>query len=419
MLDASIFSKYKTKQDFDREREEFEFRKRQRALREQLMTKQLNQTESLGMEQLLAKSIQAGGVQNLSPQEQAQLQAFDIAQRTKQSVDPYGRVISNRSVFDMLPGQVRNMPPRDIMSAPIQQTQSAPPPQYSGAPAPMGSSGYNPVEANRAATAAQAQKYGLTDRPNAADTQGQMQPDTFVEPQPQERVTVSPSDTSGLLPNPQQDLYLRAGEANIDLQKQRLLEQQKAELKAAEEQAKLEKQRAAQAQANRIYQEVGVQDIDAALRILQDTPSAAGTLAAGGALIKESPAGRLNSLLKPISGGVGFERLNKMRQSSPTGASGLGSLSKPEMDLLLASLGELQVTTDPNLLSRNLMRYRNTLMDTIHGTPEHIRGLVAAGEISQDLGARLAQRYDLSGMNTPLSAGEKKELMMLREKYGR
>ena len=36
MLDANIFSKYKTKQDFDRERAEFEARKRQQALQEQL-----------------------------------------------------------------------------------------------------------------------------------------------------------------------------------------------------------------------------------------------------------------------------------------------------------------------------------------------------------------------------------------------
>lgn len=125
MLDPNIFSKYKTKQDFDLEREEFEFRKRQRQMQEQIgglqiMTAQKAlmspSQERLDMEQLLAKSIELGGVENLTPQEQAQLQAFDIAQRTKQSVDPRGNIITNRSVFDLM-----NMRPREAMNMPVRQ----------------------------------------------------------------------------------------------------------------------------------------------------------------------------------------------------------------------------------------------------------------------------------------------------------
>ena len=135
MLDPNIFSRYKTKADFDREAQEFEYRKRQQALQEQLgqvqlaqAQKQLAQPEQLGMEQLIAKSIQLGG--NLSPQEQAQLQAYDIAQRTKQSVDPRGNIVTNRSLFDLLPNQVNQMPTRQVMNMPVAAT-----PTY--APQPM------------------------------------------------------------------------------------------------------------------------------------------------------------------------------------------------------------------------------------------------------------------------------------------
>ena len=108
MLDPSVFSRYKSVEDFTRERDEFEARKRAAALQEQLsglqvqgLQKQLSTPEALSNEQILAKAVQAGGIGGLSPQEQAQLQAFDIMQRTKQSVDPRGNIITTRSVYDM------------------------------------------------------------------------------------------------------------------------------------------------------------------------------------------------------------------------------------------------------------------------------------------------------------------------------
>lgn len=136
MLDANVFSRYKSVQDFSREREEFEARKRAAALQEQLgqlqmqgMQQKLNTPEQLTPEQILAKAIQ-GGAENLTPQEQAQLKAYDVLQRTKQSVDPRGNIITNRSIYDMLPGEVNQMPPRQAMQMPTRLAPiSAPPPQ--------------------------------------------------------------------------------------------------------------------------------------------------------------------------------------------------------------------------------------------------------------------------------------------------
>ena len=148
MLDPSVFSRYKSVEDFTRERDEFEARKRAAALQEQLsglqvqgLQKQLSTPEALSNEQILAKAVQAGGIGGLSPQEQAQLQAFDIMQRTKQSQNPYtGNIITNRSIYDMLPGQVAQMPPRDVMNMPTRAPMptQAPPQQPFPYPMPPG-----------------------------------------------------------------------------------------------------------------------------------------------------------------------------------------------------------------------------------------------------------------------------------------
>jgi hypothetical protein len=206
MLDSSIFSRIKTKQDFDREREEFEARKRQQAMQEQLgglqvmqAQRSLSQPEQLGMEQLLSKAIQGGGVQNLSPAEQAQLQAYDIAQRTKQSVDPRGNIVTNRSVFDMLPSQINKLPPNQVLNTPTSMNSFS------------GGAGVDPmVAANQAAAAARAAELGQANMPN---TQGQLQP-------PQNKiVTVNPADFGVTSPYGQEDVNKKTAEANIELQK--------------------------------------------------------------------------------------------------------------------------------------------------------------------------------------------------------
>jgi hypothetical protein len=112
-LDPSVFGSLNSKADYDRQKQELNRQKQMEALQMSVLQRQA-QPDPLGTEQLLAKAIQLGGVGNLSPQEQAQLQAADISQRVKQSVNPLtGEVISNRSYFDLMgmpPSQVMNMP---------------------------------------------------------------------------------------------------------------------------------------------------------------------------------------------------------------------------------------------------------------------------------------------------------------------
>ena len=116
----------RTFQDIDREIRERDRVARQQAMQEQLSALQLQKAkqnlmkpEQLQMEQLLAKSIQLGGVQNLSPSERSQLQAFDIAQRTKQNVDARGNIITNRSIFDVPLSGGNEMPDSAFDNSPM------------------------------------------------------------------------------------------------------------------------------------------------------------------------------------------------------------------------------------------------------------------------------------------------------------
>lgn len=120
-LDPNVFGSIMSKTDYDRQKQMLFYQRQQ---------KRLQQPEMLDTQQLLAKAIQLGGAENLSPQEQAQLQAADIAQRTKQSVDPRGNIITNRSYYDLLGGK-----PSDVLGQPPVTPPIAPMPQ--GMPAQL------------------------------------------------------------------------------------------------------------------------------------------------------------------------------------------------------------------------------------------------------------------------------------------
>ena len=223
MLDPTIFSRYKTKQDFDREAEEFEFRKRQRQMQEQLgglklaqAQKSLAQPEQLEMEQLLAKSIQLGGVQNLSPSEQAQLQAFDIAQRTKQSVDPRGNIVTNRSIFDMLPREAMNMPIASggfNPNAPMQITEGMGSPMQPPSLPAAGGNMYNtgsiqPIDMSQ-----------LSDDPALASQQAILQRQQQVGTNPMQRpdLRIDPSQYGVTSPYAREDVGKAQAQAQIGL----------------------------------------------------------------------------------------------------------------------------------------------------------------------------------------------------------
>jgi hypothetical protein len=66
-----------------------------------------------------------------------------------------------------------------------------------------------------------------------------------------------------------------------------------------------------------------------------------------------SQAADLRATLDTIEANIAFDRLQQMRQSSPTGGA-LGSVSERELDLLAAAMASLKQSQSPELLRSNL-----------------------------------------------------------------
>ena len=203
ILGDNFFSKYKTSEDFTREREEFEARKRIGELKTMQLEKQAMQPEQLSPEQLIAKSIQMGGIGNLSPQEQAQLQAYDTIRTSTMAQNPMtgGVYAKHRSILDMMPGQINQMPPSEAMGMPTRSdTYRAP--------------NYTPEQADEPVRMPTAEP-NLQGAPAPAElTRGGQAMPTVPAPQP----TITPPDTTGLYLPGQQSVLQKTANANIDAQ---------------------------------------------------------------------------------------------------------------------------------------------------------------------------------------------------------
>ncbi len=92
----------------------------------------------------------------------------------------------------------------------------------------------------------------------------------------------------------------------------------------------------------------------------------------GGALTKWVPgsgAHDFGQVLETIKGNIGFDKLQSMRDASPTGGA-LGQVSTFELETLQAVFGSLQQSQSAGQLRYNLMRMQNVYNDLIHGQGE-------------------------------------------------
>lgn len=110
-----------------------------------------------------------------------------------------------------------------------------------------------------------------------------------------------------------------------------------------------------------------VQDIDRALAGL-DKPGlpTTGPVAALARNVPGTNAFNAEALISTIKSNVGFDRLQQMRESSPTGGA-LGAVTVPELQMLQSAIGNLDLAQDKAQFSDNLRRVKNIYMDIIHG----------------------------------------------------
>lgn len=117
-----------------------------------------------------------------------------------------------------------------------------------------------------------------------------------------------------------------------------------------------------------------IEDIDRALN------SISGWSTGAGAALKDlpvvggiTPAGQMESLLSTIQSNVGFDKLQAMREASPTGGA-LGSVTEKELAFLQSVFGSLRQDTSPENVRYNLTRLKSHMQ----GREQRLQEAIAA-----------------------------------------
>lgn len=320
MLDPSIFSRIKTKQDFDQERSEFEARKRQRDLQEQLGQVKLAQAQSpqpdmpfsgTGFDaQLVNRAYQANLQKGLDPQ-MAEQQAIDAVLQTKQTYNPMTGQMMKRNPLFGTPSQVNQMQPSDVMTAPM-------PPQFQD----------------------------VSSQPMNFDAmiKGMSQPDLPQQGLPEEMVDptqIQPS-TQGLFLPGQQDVLKEAAKADIRLQ---------------EEEIKGQKQRQTEKIAEDFAFEMAMSQkgaVDDSINKIVDQVSAYNTGVLGSRNPFSQSGANIESLMNTVRSDATLTRLVELKKSGGT----LGQVTERELALLESSKAALARIQDPLQFIQELKKYQ-------------------------------------------------------------
>lgn len=159
---------------------------------------------------------------------------------------------------------------------------------------------------------------------------------------------------------------------------------------------------AAQAlETKRITNGIVIGDLNRAIQNVQDNPfTNAGWFADMTKGLSGFDSFDMDKLITTITGNLGLDKLTEMRLSSATGASGLGSLTRHEMEILQSVRGSLAVGQMPEQLLRNLIRIRNVYQDlTSGGKIKTISQAIDGGRMTEEEGNKQIQAIINAGSN--------------------
>ena len=146
-----------------------------------------------------------------------------------------------------------------------------------------------------------------------------------------------------------------------------LAEQRLADLKSKQTDKEEKKEAAKQFAIN--HANKVVEDVTAAKSLVSGTTS--GLVGKGSSFVPGTDAYNLNQRLLTIKANLGFDRLQQMRDASPTGGA-LGQVAVQELQALQATVGSLELGQTKQELQKNLdkieLHYNNWLR-TVGGTP--------------------------------------------------
>ena len=138
-----------------------------------------------------------------------------------------------------------------------------------------------------------------------------------------------------------------------------------------------------------------MQDLDTMMRDLNrvmDISQAGGGGPIGGSAADipivgpATAAGQLRQHLEPVRTNVAFDRLQSMRDSSPTGGA-LGSITERELSGLAASSGALNEFLPEGDLQRNVLDLGVKYINAAHGTDAQIDAAVNTGRLTKEQAA--------------------------------
>lgn len=121
----------------------------------------------------------------------------------------------------------------------------------------------------------------------------------------------------------------------------------------------------AAAEMGALASDIVLEDIDRAKKLVSGQKwwdPVTGPLSIAGERVRGSSAANYRALANTIAGNIAFDKLQRMREASPTGGA-LGSVSKPELDMLEAALGSISNSQDDAQLLENLTRLETIYAD--------------------------------------------------------
>lgn len=433
MFDTGLFRGIKTAGDFAREEQEFEMRKRQRAMQEQIGNMKYEQAKldferakktvpdrfgGTGQFSIISNTAYRDALaQGLSPAEAEKaaidkaLQATPQYQMVADPSNPYGPPVPMQMPRQAIFGAPQPMqrPAQPVMSDPYAAPQDysrtpdfmPPEVQVNDLPQPFAGGDMMPIPSEYAESPSVADVFAQPQAPAMPSNSGMVNPfeqRQAYTPIPQSMPNIDPRAMSA--PPVQMDAakqalanQLKTGDPSFILDQRKFgLEQEKFQAKQSEVGRKKSEQKQQQSK----YASIVKDDLLRILDIRKQTgfPDT-GTPAKLASWIGESQAGRIASLLEGIRPNIAFNRLTEMRQSSPTGGA-VGNLTDDERKALSDTLGSLNQYSDPALFDENVKRIYNQFMDTIHGTPEHISSYGQQVGIPQKEIEQLSFRYPLA-----------------------
>ena len=110
-----------------------------------------------------------------------------------------------------------------------------------------------------------------------------------------------------------------------------------------------------------------------------------------------------NQILPAMKDSIALSSLKQLKAASPTGSSGLGSLTEKEGKRLENMYGVLDVGGDKVTLKNDIKRLKQTAFDYIHGSKKEREEALANGDITKDENDQVEKMYreQILGITAP------------------